>query len=158
MRVTFPVPKEIPLEEVQGKLGRLGRLNDLRVWRIKRYYIITKEHTEAKFETNFSPVMTGFLYTGKNPRICFRLSRTGFAGFHWPGVLFAVLLFVILTISAHQYAGIPMWLIVTATIIILAGFALVTFGFSCTQGGDYVLTHMKEFLNELEQELKKVPS
>lgn len=157
MRSVFSVPEGLPLEEVEGKIVRLGHLNDLRVWRIKRYYIITKEHTESRFEMKLSPVMTGFLHKGKKPRVCFRLSRTGFVAFHWPGAVITILMLLILAIGANWYGNIPPWLILTTAAVILAGITLVTFGFSCTQGGDYVLTHMKNFFDELEQELKNCP-
>lgn len=154
MRKVLPLPKGLPMEEAQGKITRIAGLNDLRVWRIKRYYIMTKERTESRFEADFSPWLTGFLHKGANPRVCFRRSQTGFVGLHWPGLLIAMLMFGVLAASASLYGGIPLWLVLVVTAVILGVLALLTYGFSCTQGGDQVLHNMNAFLEELQEELE----
>lgn len=154
MRKVLPLPKGLPMEEAQGKITRIAGLNDLRVWRIKRYYIMTKEHTESRFEADFSPWLTGFLHKGAHPRVCFRRSQTGFVGLHWPGLLIVVLMFAMLAASASRYNGIPLWLVLVVTAVILGVLALLTYGFSCTQGGDQVLHNMNTFLEELQEELE----
>lgn len=154
MRKVLPLPKGLPMEEAEGKITRIAGLNDLRVWRIKRYYIMTKEHTESRFEADLSPWLTGFVHKGANPRVCFQLSSTGPAGLHWPGLLLAALLFGILAASASLYGGIPLWLVLVVTAVIWGGSALVTYVFSCTQGGDQVLHNMNDFLKELQEELE----
>ena len=154
MRKVLPLPKGLPMEEAEGKITRIAGLNDLRVWRIKRYYIMTKEHTESRFEADFSPWLTGFLHKGAHSRVCFRLSQTGFVGFHWPGLLIVVLMFAMLAASASRYNGIPLWLVLVVTAVILGVLALLTYGFSCTQGGDQVLHNMNAFLEELQEELE----
>jgi len=154
MRKVLPLPKGLPMEEAQGKITRIAGLNDLRVWRIKNYYILTKEHTESRFETRFSPWLTGSLYKGAHPRVCFRRSQTGFVGLHWPGLLIVVLMFAMLAASASRYNGIPLWLVLVVTAVILGVLALLTYGFSCTQGGDQVLHNMNTFLEELQEELE----
>ena len=154
MRKVLPLPKGLPMEEAQGKITRIAGLNDLRVWRIKRYYIMTKEHTESRFEADFSPWLTGFLHKGAHPRVCFRRSQTRFVGLHWPGLLIVVLMFAMLAASASRYNGIPLWLVLVVTAVILGVLALLTYGFSCTQGGDQVLHNMNTFLEELQEELE----
>lgn len=154
MRKVLPLPKGLPMEEAQGKITRIAGLNDLRVWRIKRYYIMTKERTESRFEADFSPWLTGFLHKGAHPRVCFRRSQTGFVGLHWPGLLIVVLMFAMLAASASRYNGIPLWLVLVVTAVILGVLALLTYGFSCTQGGDQVLHNMNTFLEELQEELE----
>lgn len=154
MRKVLPLPKGLPMEEAQGKITRIAGLNDLRVWRIKRYYIMTKEHTESRFEADFSPWLTGFLHKGAHPRVCFRRSQTGFVGLHLPGLLIVVLMFAMLAASASRYNGIPLWLVLVVTAVILGVLALLTYGFSCTQGGDQVLHNMNTFLEELQEELE----
>ena len=154
MRKVLPLPKGLPIEEAQGKITRIAGLNDLRVWRIKRYYIMTKERTESRFEADFSPWLTGFLHKGAHPRVCFRRSQTGFVGLHWPGLLIVVLMFAMLAASASRYNGIPLWLVLVVTAVILGVLALLTYGFSCTQGGDQVLHNMNTFLEELQEELE----
>ena len=154
MRKVLPLPKGLPIEEAQGKITRIAGLNDLRVWRIKRYYIMTKERTESRFEADFSPWLTGFLHKGAHPRVCFRRSQTGFVGLHWPGLLIVVLMFAMLAASASLYGGIPLWLVLVVTAVILGVLALLTYGFSCTQGGDQVLHNMNTFLEELQEELE----
>lgn len=154
MRKVLPLPRGLPIEEAQGKITRIAGLNDLRVWRIKRYYIMTKEHTESRFEADFSPWLTGFLHKGAHPRVCFRRSQTGFVGLHWPGLLIVVLMFAMLAASASRYNGIPLWLVLVVTAVILGVLALLTYGFSCTQGGDQVLHNMNAFLEELQEELE----
>lgn len=154
MRKVLPLPKGLPMEEAEGKITRIAGLNDLRVWRIKRYYIMTKEHTESRFEADFSPWLTGFLHKGAHPRVCFRRSQTGFVGLHWPGLLIVVLMFAMLAASASRYNGIPLWLVLVVTAVILGVLALLTYGFSCTQGGDRVLSNMNAFLEELQEELE----
>lgn len=154
MRKVLPLPKGLPMEEAEGKITRIAGLNDLRVWRIKRYYIMTKERTESRFEADFSPWLTGFLHKGAHPRVCFRRSQTGFVGLHWPGLLIVVLMFAMLAASASLYGGIPLWLVLVVTAVILGVLALLTYGFSCTQGGDQVLHNMNTFLEELQEELE----
>lgn len=154
MRKVLPLPKGLPMEEAEGKITRIAGLNDLRVWRIKRYYIMTKERTESRFEADFSPWLTGFLHKGAHPRVCFRRSQTGFVGLHWPGLLIAMLMFGVLAASASLYGGIPLWLVLVVTAVILGVLALLTYGFSCTQGGDQVLHNMNAFLEELQEELE----
>ena len=154
MRKVLPLPKGLPMEEAEGKITRIAGLNDLRVWRIKRYYIMTKERTESRFEADFSPWLTGFLHKGAHPRVCFRRSQTGFVGLHWPGLLIVVLMFAMLAASASRYHGVPLWLVLVVTAVILGVLALLTYGFSCTQGGDQVLHNMNAFLEELQEELE----
>lgn len=154
MRKVLPLPKGLPIEEAEGKITRIAGLNDLRVWRIKRYYIMTKERTESRFEADLSPWLTGFVHKGANPRVCFQLSSTGPAGLHWPGLFFFLLLFGVLAASASRYHGVPLWLVLVVTAVIWGGSALVTYVFSCTQGGDQVLHNMNTFLEELQEELE----
>ena len=115
---------------------------------------MTKEHTESRFEADFSPWLTGFLHKGAHPRVCFRRSQTGFVGLHWPGLLIVVLMFAMLAASASRYHGVPLWLVLVVTAVIWGGSALVTYVFSCTQGGDQVLHNMNTFLEELQEELE----
>lgn len=156
MKQKISIPPWLPIEEAEGKIVRLAGMNDLRIFKIKGYFLILKEHTSSYFEPNgATPLLTGYVHKKKNPRISARISPTAL-GFNIPTIIFLVLLFLILYISGSRFQ-VPFYVILIVMAAIAAGVALLNYGFSAVQGGDTVLRNMKTFLQELQEEVEAPP-